>query len=256
MTTSSEPNRSADWWENFFSSPDCLPLSFFPNERETQAEVDGVERLLGLRRDTPIADICCGAGRHLIPLVRRGYRLTGLDISPWLLARAQRAARSCGLPVQLVQGDARRLPFAAEAFEVTMNLFNSFGYCDTDEENEQILTEMARCLAPGGQFLLDTRNPQYQILFAPFRQTVHAANGTPLVMSCTYDREGHRLRATWKSSEGRVVHAASFRLYQLPELRALIRRIGLEEIGVYSGFGGEPFEGHERVVLYHARKPR
>jgi len=141
MNNPPSSHKPIGWWEKFFTSPDCLPLSFFPDERETAAEVVGLERLLDLRPGRRVADICCGAGRHLLPLVRRGHAVTGLDISPWLLARARRGASKLGLTARLVLGDARCLPFPAGAFEVAMNLFNSFGYCETDEENEQIISE-------------------------------------------------------------------------------------------------------------------
>ncbi|NLO74157.1 MAG: methyltransferase domain-containing protein [candidate division WS1 bacterium] len=248
-------SRTSDWWERFFASPDCIPLSFFPAKQETDAEVAGLVRMLGLRQRTRIADICCGAGRHLVPLARRGYDVTGLDISTWLLTHAKERAARRGLSPRLVLGDARALPFRDGAFDVAWNLFNSFGYCDTDEENQAILQEAARCLAPGGQFLLDTRNPQYQILFAPPRRTVRAAGKLRLVQFCTHERERHRLRVVWKTPEGQIVHYASFRLYQIEELRAMMQKAGLEEIGLYAGYDGRPFNSGERVLMYHARKP-
>jgi SAM-dependent methyltransferase len=243
-----------EWWEAFFASPDCLPLSYFPTVQETREEVAALERLLKLQPGAPILDICCGAGRHLLPLLRRGYDLTGLDWSPWLLGRAREAAGRLRLTPRLVRGDARRLPFADAAFDTALLLFNSFGYCETDAENEQMVREAARCLRPGGQFLLDTRNPQFQILFAPLRRTVSAAGGRRLTQSSTYDRERHRLEVFWHQEDGKLLHRAGFRLYQLEELQAILGRLGLEEVGVYGGYDGVPFGGYERVLLYHARK--
>lgn len=255
MDPTPAPNSTPEWWEEFFASPDCLPLSFFPTPRETRQEVAALERILGLRPGLRIADICCGEGRHLLPLLRRGYDLTGLDVSPWLLQRAREAAHRERLPVRLVRGDARRLPFRDGSFQVVMNLFNSFGYCEREEDNYSILAETARCLAPGGQFLLDTRNAQYQILFAPVRRAVVGAGGVELVQSCRYDRDRHRLSILWEDAEGRVVHRAGFRLYQLEELRAMIARVGLEEVGVYGGYEGAAFDGYERILILHAEKP-
>src|SRR3972149_4097175 len=71
-------------------------------------------------------------------------------------ARARREARRRKVAAPLVRGDARRLPCRDACLDVALNLFNSFGYCATDEENEQELREAARVLKPGGRFLLAT----------------------------------------------------------------------------------------------------
>ena len=256
METFAPQPKSPEWWEKFFSGPDCIPLSFFPTRHETKAEAAGLIRLTHLKKDMRAADICCGAGRHLIELARHGFDVTGVDISEWLLARARERSIRKHIPIKIMRGDARALPFRDASLDAAWNLFNSFGYCDTDEENEAIVQEAARVLAPGGQFLLDTRNAQYQILFAPPRRVVVGAENQRMVQSCTYERDRQRLRVVWKLEDGHIVHYASFRLYQIEELRAMMQRAGLEEIAIYSGFDGRRFTGAERIVMYHARKPR
>jgi cyclopropane fatty-acyl-phospholipid synthase-like methyltransferase len=62
-----------------------------PAER-TAAEVNGVVGLLGLAPGARLLDLCCGHGRHAVPLAQLGYRVTGLDLSRTLLARAAAAA--------------------------------------------------------------------------------------------------------------------------------------------------------------------
>jgi ubiquinone/menaquinone biosynthesis C-methylase UbiE len=246
---------SPEWFSEFFESPDSIPLSFFPTPGETDREVAALEELLELPREGRIADLCCGAGRHVLRLLERGYRAVGLDLSAMMLGLARQEARRRGTPAPFVRGDARRLPFPDACLDVALNLFNSFGYCESDEENEQVLRETARVLRPGGQFFLETRNPQYQILFAPVRQEVKTADGSKLVVGWRYDRETKRLNSTWRRPRiDRVVYRASIRLYQLEELRGMMERVGLEETGVFGGYGGEAFDGWERLVIWRGRK--
>ncbi len=248
-------NPHCEWFSEFFESPDSIPLSFFPTERETEKEVAGLERLLGLQPEWLIGDSCCGAGRHVVRLRARGYRAVGLDISAMMLGLARQEAGRRRVEAALVRGDARRLPFRDGCLDVALNLFNSFGYCATDEENEQVIREAARVLKPGGQFLLETRNPQHQILFAPVRQEVKTADGQKLVVGWRYDRETRRLNSEWRRPRpDRVVYTASIRLYQIEELRGMMARAGLEETGVYGGYGGEAFDGWERVLVWRGRK--
>jgi ubiquinone/menaquinone biosynthesis C-methylase UbiE len=244
-----------EWFSEFFESPDSIPLSFFPTPGETDLEVSALERLLDLRREGRIADLCCGAGRHVLRLIERGHRALGLDLSAMMLTLARQEARRRGVAAPFVRGDARRLPFPDASLDVALNLFNSFGYCETDAENEQVLHEAARVLRPGGQFFLETRNPRFQILFAPVRQEVRAADGSKLVVAWRYDRETKRLNSTWRRPRiDRVIYRASIRLYQLEELRGMMHQTGLEETGVFGGYGGEKFDGWERLVIWRGRK--
>jgi SAM-dependent methyltransferase len=234
-----------------------VPLSFFPTPRETDAEVTGMEHLLRLQPNWTIADLCCGAGRHLLRLQQQGYSVVGLDLSPLLLDQARQDAAALGLSPALVRGDVRRLPFADATFDVALNLFNSFGYCECDEDNELVLQETARCLRPGGQFLLETRNAKFQILFSPVSQHVRTADGSTLHMSCRYRSEDKRLAISWRERDhtGPQVYRAALRLYSLEELEALLEQVGLEVVAVYGDYCGRPFDGFERLLLMHARKP-
>ena len=243
------------WWREFFESADSIPLSFFPAEDETERQVAGLTRLLGLRAGERLADICCGMGRHAVPLSRAGLNVCGLDASAMMLRIARALGRGTR-SLRLVQGDAARLPFRSEAFDALVNLFNSFGYFEDDGENVAVLAEAARCLRPGGRFLLETRNRAYQILYAPYHQEDTLADGSPAIIRCRYDEATHQLSSTWADPEDldRILYRARIRLYGLEELVGLCADAGLAVGGVYSEYDGRPFEGWERMMIVHARK--
>jgi len=81
------------WWREFFGNEDGIPLSFFPSEEDTDAEVAGLMDLLDLQPGMTVADICCGAGRHSLRLAERGLDVVGLDASDFMLAKAVRRTR-------------------------------------------------------------------------------------------------------------------------------------------------------------------
>ena len=68
-------------------------------EQQTRQEVDFLEKVLRLPAGASIVDLACGGGRHCLELSGRGYRLTGVDISPEFLAVARAAAAERGLAV-------------------------------------------------------------------------------------------------------------------------------------------------------------
>ena len=245
-----------NWWRDFFESSDSLELSFFPSEGETEREVRGLEELLGLSPNDLIADMCCGYGRHLARLAERGYRVVGLDSSVMMIESAYSMLEEADLSAALVRGDAARLPFADESFDVVLNLFNSFGYFADAGQNTEVLQEAARVLKTGGRFFLDTRNREFQILYAPYCQPMRAADGGELVLRCRYDRQTKRMTSRWSLPDdpGAVVHEASIRLYGLDELRDMFAAAGFDELGVYGTYLGDAFEGYHRQLLYVGEK--
>jgi len=140
--------RAETWWQDFFDQRCSLDLSQFPDADETQREVAGLIRILKIRGQQRIADICCGYGRHLLPLAQQGHTVFGVDTAPMMLAKARRWLERLGVPAVILRADARQLPFADDSLDVVLNLFNSFGYCQSEADNQRILTESARVRSP------------------------------------------------------------------------------------------------------------
>jgi len=243
-------HTSAPWWRAFFESADSLILSNFPDLEETAFEVAALARLVPLRPPDRIADICCGMGRLLLPLLARGFDLVGLDASEMMLALARAAARRAQVPARLVQGVAEALPFADASLDVVLNLFNSFGYLATATDDMAVLRETARCLRPGGRFFLDTRNMKYQILYAPYNQAITLPDGRKLTMRCKFERATSCLVSSWYERDSeRLVHTAAIRLYAPRELDEMLASVGLRVLERFGNYGGAPFEGWERQLL-------
>jgi len=245
----------ADWWRAFFESPHSLRLAFFPGRSVTAQQVRGLDRLMRPWEPRRVLDLCCGHGRHLIPLARRGYEMVGLDASSLMVKRARLAARKGGVPARLVQGEAQHLPFRAGAFDVVLCLFNSFGYLPTDEEDEQVLRAVSRSLRPGGRFLLDTRNRSYQLSQLPFSEIVPLQRGGAVWLQCRTDAARRRLVSEFRcAATGKLLHRASIRSYALGELEEMLARADLHVEATFGGYDWGPFRGDSRELLILARR--
>lgn len=246
---------SEAWWREFFESADSIPLSFFPGEEETAEQIEGIISLLDLQPGETVADICCGMGRHAIPLAEQGMAVVALDASDMMLQIADELGGDQNR-LWLVRGDAARLPLREDSFDAMLNLFNSFGYFLDEGQNVAVLEEAVRCLRPGGRFLLETRNRAYQILYAPYYQEVSRADGSSAIIRCRYDEAEHRLTSVWSDPDdpNMILHEASIRLYGLDELREMFDAVGLEVDGVYAEYDGRTFEGWERMLILQAHK--
>jgi len=124
----------------------------------TSGECDFIEKEIAYDKALRILDIGCGTGRHAIELTRRGYSVTGIDLSPAQLQRAREKAAGLGLQIDFQQQDARRLPFHQEFDVVIMICEGAFPLMETDEMNFQILRSAARALQPAGILIFTTLN--------------------------------------------------------------------------------------------------
>jgi SAM-dependent methyltransferase len=99
-----------------------------------------------------VLDVGCGTGKSFLPLLRRGYRVTGCDISPEMLAEARRVAPA---GVRLVEADMRDLPDLG-CFDLVTCLDDAVNYLLGDDDLTRALTSMAGALDAGGVLVFDT----------------------------------------------------------------------------------------------------
>lgn len=152
-----------DWWRRIFNSLYLkTDADVVDDQRITKAEVDLFIEILKLSPDDKILDLCCGQGRHSLELARRGFQnVEGLDRSHYLIQKAKAQAKKEDLNVKFREGDARKLPYAPDTFDVVLILGNSFGYFETIQEDLRVLKEVFRVLKPWGRLLIDVADGEY-----------------------------------------------------------------------------------------------
>ncbi|MCS7243042.1 MAG: methyltransferase domain-containing protein [Candidatus Caldatribacterium sp.] len=158
-----ETHVPSDWWRRLFTSLYLKTDGDVVEDLEiTRREVDFFTEVLSLTPQDYILDLCCGHGRHSLELARRGFQhVFGLDRSRSLVQRARTVARREGLAVEFREGDARRLPYRENMFDVVLILGNSFGYFESPEDDLQVLREVFRVLKPGGKIFIDLADGAY-----------------------------------------------------------------------------------------------
>ena len=242
------------WWEQFFDEEYLVLYAPVLDAERTEREVAACASLLRLAGGMRVLDLCCGTGRHAIPLQRRGMRVTGVDSSRKLLAKAAERADRVGAYPSWVLGDARSVPLKAGAFDAAICLFNSIGY-GTDAEALAMLREARRC---SRQLLLET-----------VHRDEHVRNAGPGGVFEWAERDGVRVlverwieavpgvsRATFRiQREGQsdVVRDFRHRLYTATELVAMLRKAGFERIECYGDYDRRAFAIDSPLFLAHAR---
>lgn len=158
-----EEHVRSDWWRLIFNATYLkTDADVVDDQRITKKEVDLFSEILGLSPKDKILDLCCGQGRHLVELGRRGFQdVEGLDRSHYLIQKAKSLAKKEGLNIKLREGDARKLPYLSDTIDVVTILANSFGYFETVQDDLRVLKEVFRVLKPWGRLLIDVSDGEY-----------------------------------------------------------------------------------------------
>jgi SAM-dependent methyltransferase len=195
---------------------------------QTEVEVAFIVRQLPRPDFSSALDLCCGVGRHSLPLARLGYRVTGVDASTDALAEARRRS---GGEVAFRQADMRDLSSVPGTFDAALCLWQSFGYFDA-ETNESILREIHAKLTSGGRFILDVYNRAYFESHEGGR-TFERSGRT---ITETRRMEGSRLAVTLDYGPGTAPDLFDWQLYSPEELCELTASIGFVPLIACSGF--------------------
>jgi len=160
-----EKHVRPDWWKRIFNSIYIkTDGDVVEDEKITNFESDFFIKSLKLdiSRQDKILDLCCGQGRHSLEFVRRGYKnIEGFDRSRYLIKRAKESSKREGLYIKFREGDARKLPYPPDTFDVVMILGNSFGYFETINDDIRVLKEVFRVLKPSGKILVDVADGEF-----------------------------------------------------------------------------------------------
>jgi SAM-dependent methyltransferase len=205
--------------------------------RGTAGECDFIEAEANHDRSVRILDVGCGTGRHAIELTRRGYPVTGIDLSPSQLQRAREKAAEAGLDIPFLVQDARNMTFEGAFDLVIMLCEGGFPLMDTDEENYRILGGAARALRPGGKFIFTTTNGLFPLFHSVDRfMEASTGPGDATYQSKGFDLMTFRDRSTifMEDDDGRKKEIECNERYYVPsEITWLLKTLGFQRIDIY-----------------------
>jgi SAM-dependent methyltransferase len=226
---------SSQWYERLFRN---YARKYEEEEftKGTLGECDFIEAETGKNRNISILDIGCGTGRHSIELARRGYRVTGLDLSESMLAVARSRAKTEKLDVHFIQADARSFSFPAEFGLAIMLCEGAFPLMETDAMNFKILQNAAVSLKPGGKLIFTTLNGLFP-LFHSVKDFLESNKGsspvTNLVNSFDLMTFRDHSTITLEDDAGSPMELQCNERYYVPsEIRWLLESIGFKNIHI------------------------
>jgi SAM-dependent methyltransferase len=240
----------AEWFEDWFSSDEYLTVYKHRDDYDAKLLIDLICGNNDVKNISTVLDLACGAGRHSILLAEKGFSVTGVDLSQNLLSIAKGKSRALGLNIEFLKGDLRNFEIDKK-FEMVVNLFTSFGYFITDEDNFNVFKIAYRQLAPNGVFVFDFLNSEY------VRNNLNKYNAE--------DVDKYRITQNRRITDGRVVKEInitgpgkkrkffeSVRLYESETLIKKIESIGFKIEKCFGSYTGEQFNksDSQRFIIF------
>ncbi|MFL5582269.1 MAG: class I SAM-dependent methyltransferase [Gemmatimonadaceae bacterium] len=220
-------------------------------------------------RGSRVLEVGCGTGRISLPLARAGHAVTGVDLSPAMLARAREKLaaepEAVRARVALVEGDATRLDVPGGPFDLAIAPFRVLQHLTDVDDQLRCLTSVRRHLAPGGRLAFDVFNPSFASMVGD--RSAEVEDTPELTLP-----DGRHLRRTVRvpqvhfveqvsdieiayylrtgSATRRVVQAFRMRWYTPRELEHLLARAGYQVEAMYGGFDRRPLtDGAPEIVV-------
>jgi SAM-dependent methyltransferase len=223
-----------------------------------------------------VLEVGCGTGRLTLPLARAGHEVTGIDLSPAMLARAR--AKLAEEPadvrarVTLLEMDARRMELpGSPAFDLVVVPFRVMQHLIAIEDQLDVLTRVRECLRPGGRLVFDVFNPSYPLMTRDRSAEVEdtpelalpdgrALRRTLRVTAVHWVEQVSDLELIYYVRTGehveRIVQEFQMRFFTPSELTHLVARSGFQLDAMYGGFDRRPLDdaAPEIVVLASAAR--
>lgn len=249
-----------EWFESEKFWTQYAPIMFDDARWEEAPTVaQYVKDIAHLAPGSKVLDAGCGLGRISVELAALGLDVTGVDIIQSELEAARDSAEAEGVELTLVNHDLRTYS-APDQFDCAINLFTSFGYCDTVEEDMQILRNIANSVKPGGTFIMECTSRETAIMYWTPGEEFERA-GFKVVTHFEVVGAWEGLRSQWtlypldsKDNQSVIDHTFIQRLYPATFLRDKLLEMGFSKADICGDYDLSPYDEHARTMILIARK--
>jgi SAM-dependent methyltransferase len=241
--------ESEDFWRDFYPY-------MFSAERFAAAK-DEVSRIMALTQCSggSLLDLCCGPGRHAVEFAQRGFRVTGVDRSQFLLDKARERASEAGTSIEWMKEDMRNF-VRPGSFDLACNLFTSFGYFKDAEEDLMVLRNIHESLKETGVLVIDVIGKER--LARTWQNTISSElpDGSLLVQRPQLRDDWTRIYSEWTLIKNGKAQSFGFEhtIYSGRELKDRLLSCGFEQVQLFGDLLGAPYNLDATRLVAVARK--
>lgn len=214
------------------------------------------------QRPSRVLDLACGTGNVAEILARMGYEVTGVDIAPGMIARAQAKAARHRLDIRYHVMDAAELHLPGETFDLCISLFDSLNYIVEPERLRSAVGRVHDHLRPAGLFVFDV-NSVFALKNRFFDQEdLDQRHRLRYVWRSEYDERSRlctiRMRFIYRGDDGADREFSETHIqygYEESELRDALCDAGFADIRTYHAYTTAPVQPGTDRIFFVARRP-
>lgn len=234
------------WFQYWFNSPYYHILYSQRNDQEAEFLIDNLTAYLRPPANSRVLDIACGRGRHAVYLHKKGFDVTGIDLSEQSIKYARQFEQQ---HLHFYVHDMRRLGYI-NYYDIALNLFTSFGYFDTEKDHVNALKSFRKSIKDDGTVVIDYFNTRKII--------------SHLVQKETKTIEGIDFHIRKFVAEGKIIKHINFehkakeyafeervQAFLLPDFERMLEKAGLKIIDVFGNYKLEEFneQSSDRLIM-------
>ena len=234
------------WFQYWFNSPFYHILYSQRNDAEAEFLIDNLSAYLKPAANARMLDIACGRGRHAIYLNKKGYDVTGIDLSEQNIKYAQQFEQKS---LHFYVHDMRKLSFI-NYFDIALNLFTSFGYFDTEKDHVNALKSFRKGLKADGSLVLDYFNTQ-KILKNLTHQETKTLEGIEFHLH-KFVAEGKIIKHINFEHRGKTyAFEERVQAFTLADFERMLEKSGLQIVKTFGSYALEDYDDthSDRLIL-------
>lgn len=246
-------HTTGEWFKDWFSSKFYLEIYKHRNDEDARNLINLIQRNVHINTDDKVLDICCGAGRHSLELARRGFHVTGFDLSKFLISEAIKSYKQSperNLKVKFLIKDMRYFNFKSN-FEMAVNIFTSFGYFEDDNENFRVIKNASDSIRKKGYFVFDYVNADYLRKNVVPRSRNKYGN---LYITQSRKIDGDFVIKKIKISSGKksFEYQERLKLYNYNMMKKVFEQYGLKVYELFGDYFGNKYskDNSQRMILF------
>lgn len=246
----------SDWYKKIWT----LDIQNQSWVEDTRRQVDFLIEKLELKGNEKVLDLACGFGRHSLELARRGFDVTGVDITADYIKYANEQAKNENLNAHFICSDIREISFQGE-FDVVLNMADgAVGYLENEEENLKIFSVVSKALKSGGKHFMDIMNGAYATTHFPCKLW-DAGEKCLTLSNFEWDETTKTLiygQLDFPYGEALPMpimeEGNTIRLYSLSEIKGIFDGFGMTVYENYADFTGKPSSGNSIQLMVYSQK--
>lgn len=251
------------WYKSWFSTQDYLDLYKHRDNKDASKIVSLIFKNINLPEGSDVLDIACGNGRHSVLFAEEGMKVTGIDLSDYLISKANSRKltdyKDYADNLSFEIRDMRNINHE-NSFDMAVNLFSSFGYFEDDNENERVIKSISGSLKKHGFFVLDFLNKNFLVnRLVPF-DVIRTEGKIIVQVREIKDNFVYKHILIFKNTGDEYPDLSQFteriRLYTEDDFRKMLAENGMTVINLFGDYSGSKYDRNdsERLIIFSQKE--